>query len=819
MSVNLGMSSSEKDAYGAERQLGLGELPLSDYAPRFDLIYRLADMMNQSGAQENLLFGGAGYGGSFESADQKAARAKGEYLNPKPYGGWGGYGSENPVLQSGPATPAPTRTQGTDVVPGGTSGGGGTPSGWTGGRAGGGTGATPAPSTGGMPVPGGGVGMPYSGEMPTSQASAQVVDGGNMTYRDALAKQDQNPITRQILSRPDVQSVYSKLESMGVPYKTSSSALLEVAKGLENGLTPDQIVGHYSGKAALYGGDWAKMSLAGHHANWRLPKETIAGIKAGKDMSQTGWTDPRWGQDAEMPQPAATSARVAMSSPYSAFETPAMSSSATVPEMASSTNTVDPSKGFWDTLQSGVSQITQSPAFAEWVKQQSWNKQPAATNKATSAPVSGGMNVTEASQPKTYQDEEGNWWEWDERIGSYVPAKPPATTNPPNNSGGWAPEWGGSGGSNNWDNSGGGGGGGGGNTGNTGEKNPSDLIPAVQVTPEDPYNDPNRNMPTDAEGHYLGAQSIINPQFGDPVYRWKTKDPVTGETIYTNQYAWEFQQGQNPGATSDKWSTSATWRPEEPTGGVYGALSELAGGKLTDYENQIGRNWQDMYDNPNTPADDEYKNLLTGYQRTPGKGIDEAYGAYNRMLQGNGYSDAEKGAIEGSAVRGVTQGYQRNADELRRQAARTGNANAAYAALAQGGATYGSQLGEINRQNQIKFADEAQRRQEVGGQGMTNVASLANQKAQFGLTAGSDYAKEMARRKETAARGMGDYAAFGRGLQQQGISGLSNLLQQQQQSKQNLYSTIAALLNQNTGSVNKGSSTGFGVGVGVGAGG
>ena len=226
-----------------------------------------------------------------------------------------------------------------------------------------------------------------------------------------------------------------------------------------------------------------------------------------------------------------------------------------------------------------------------------------------------------------------------------------------------------------------------------------------------------------------------------------------------------------------------------------------------------------MYENPNTPADDEYKNLLTGYQRTPGKGIDEAYGAYNKMLQGSGYSDAEKGAIEGSAVRGVTQGYQRNADELRRQAARTGNANAAYAALAGGGATYGSQLGEINRQNQIKFADEAQRRQEVGGQGMTNVASLANQKAQFGLTAGSDYAKEMARRKETAARGMGDYAAFGRGLQQQGISGLSNLLQQQQQSKQNLYSTIAALLNQNTGSVNKGSSTGFGVGVGVGAGG
>lgn len=778
MGFSIGLSGSRENAHANDRQVGLGEAPYTDYAPRLDLAYRLADMANQYGAQENLLFGGAGYGGSFESADQKAARAKGEYLNPKPYGGWGGYGSENPVLQSGPATPAPTPTQGTDVVPGGTSGGGGTPSGWTGGWAGGGTGATPAPSTGGMQVPGGGVGVPVNYgpggvEMPTTSVSI----GGNSGYSPK--------------SDPGVLATKALLAKAGAPSQVTSAATLQINKGLAAGLTPEQIAQHYVGKSREYGGDWAKMNLAGHGANWKLDDGVIAGLKSGQNMSQTGWLDPRWGQGVEGAQPIGTpvpapggdkkGTRVPVSA-YSAFETPAMSSSAPVPEMASSTNTVDPSKGFWDTLQGGAKQITESEAFKNWLSQQNWNNSGAAAANAT---TTGATGTTGAGlEPAAMSVDGGNGGlVWDPFNGEWKPGGGDL------GGGGYAVS--------------------GGGNGSGLSKGPrigdlEELPPGASSTIQYPVWG-RQWVWQEPELDENGKMIPIKGADGKIAYKMKT----------VSRDKWEFEQGQNDGQTADAWSTSAPWRPEEPTGGLYGGYSDLAAGKLTDYENEIGKNWRDMYSNPNLPSDDAYSKLLGEYQKSPGKGIDEAYGAYNKMLQGNGYSDAERGAIEGSAVRGVTQGYQRNADELRRQGARTGNANAAYAAMAQGGASYGSQLGEINRQNQLKFADEAQRRQEVGGQGMTNVASLANTKAQFGLNAGADYAKEMARRKEAAARGMGDYAAFGRGLQQQGLTGLNDLLKQQNQSKQNTYQQIASLLNQGSGSASRGNAKDFGWNAGV----
>jgi hypothetical protein len=98
---------------------------------------------------------------------------------------------------------------------------------------------------------------------------------------------------------------------------------------------------------------------------------------------------------------------------------------------------------------------------------------------------------------------------------------------------------------------------------------------------------------------------------------------------------------------------------------------------------------------------------------------------------------------------------------------------------------------------------------------MTDVASLANTKAQFGLNAGSQYANELARRQEAAIRGMGDYATFGRGLQQQGLAGLNQLNQQSQRGKSDMYSMIANLLGQRTGSVSQAFADATGMGVGV----
>ncbi len=103
--------------------------------PLLDLMNNLASQANQQQAQRNLLFGGAGYGGSFMTPAQAALRAQtGQGGSQKPYGGWGGYG--NPAMgysggTTGGATPTssqvgnvPTSVQTAPPVPvGGPSGG------------------------------------------------------------------------------------------------------------------------------------------------------------------------------------------------------------------------------------------------------------------------------------------------------------------------------------------------------------------------------------------------------------------------------------------------------------------------------------------------------------------------------------------------------------------------------------------------------------------------------------------------------------------------------------------------------------------------
>ena len=90
--------------------------------PLEDIMGLLAGEANQQRAQRNLMFGGAGYGGSFESADQREARANGETLTQKPIGGWGGYGSESPVQAWDPTNTRPdwARQGAPPTTPGGT---------------------------------------------------------------------------------------------------------------------------------------------------------------------------------------------------------------------------------------------------------------------------------------------------------------------------------------------------------------------------------------------------------------------------------------------------------------------------------------------------------------------------------------------------------------------------------------------------------------------------------------------------------------------------------------------------------------------------
>lgn len=143
----------------------LGET--KDYSPGLQLAGLLGQYANQRRAQQNLLFGGPGTGGSYQTPDQQ----RNPLFSQKPWGGWGGYGSDNPLFQrqqQGPPESAP--------VPG---------------DAGGGTtaeippGGPLPPAPGGMSPTGGGA-APPPGPMGPQQAPPQGPERGTVAYLDML---------------------------------------------------------------------------------------------------------------------------------------------------------------------------------------------------------------------------------------------------------------------------------------------------------------------------------------------------------------------------------------------------------------------------------------------------------------------------------------------------------------------------------------------------------------------------------------------------------------------------------------------------------
>lgn len=98
-------------------------------SPLLQLANQISQLSSQKQAQQNLLFGGEGYGGSFRSDDQrnwkkmvpdpndptKTVPNPSRYPNAKPFGGWGGYqggspgyGSDNPTMNPGAGGQWPT---------------------------------------------------------------------------------------------------------------------------------------------------------------------------------------------------------------------------------------------------------------------------------------------------------------------------------------------------------------------------------------------------------------------------------------------------------------------------------------------------------------------------------------------------------------------------------------------------------------------------------------------------------------------------------------------------------------------------------------
>jgi hypothetical protein len=305
--------------------------------------------------------------------------------------------------------------------------------------------------------------------------------------------------------------------------------------------------------------------------------------------------------------------------------------------------------------------------------------------------------------------------------------------------------------------------------------------PAWQADPRyqelmDRYNPPENPSDEPQRPSQFGPQGFNPTQVQKRDAQGKLMfDPSTGMPIMEDIDPSQATEGGGY-AVGDAWSTSPLWRPEEPTGGLYGAYSEMAGGQLTPYENRIMEGWQGRAADPMGWADEKTLASIDSYEKTPGRGEDEAYGAYNTMLQG-GYSPEEQNAITQEGMRAARAGYETNRDAMLRNQARTNN-SAGYAAnMAKMARGFGETMGSQGRQNQILFADETQKRRETGASGMLNVAGLANQRGQTSIAARSGFGNEMARRQETGLQGMQASAGYGRDLQKQGLAGLHALYQ------------------------------------------
>lgn len=761
-------------------------------SPLEDIMGLLASEGNQQRAQRNLLFGGGGYGGSFETEAQKAQRAAGEPVdNSKPFGGWGGYGSDNPVMAWDPtntrpdwATAGPTPNGGSEpAVPGPTGppgippdGGGGMPPLPPGPDV-----RDPVPPTpdngGGMPidprVPGGG-GEGNGGGMPidpriretggTSTAYAQMAGSkwdnpamGDSFYRSEMKKQEAGGAATEaygqqanaaMLNDPKIKATYAGLKNLGYnQFLPDVGELADVFSTTD--LQPEDLLKHYGILIQKQGGDESRVASAGHGAEFR---NMAAGLS--EKLGAGLYGKPAWSTDADAANPVQPSER-----PKSQFAGMAFDPLGKAGVASSAPQSYDAQGAKWDRTfgkaKANAAAKAKAPQGRDIVSSMlerlgvdgaenfsipGQGAPQAATAAGQPAPGGGGI-VSAPGDPtanvagQSGTDPDGKMWA--SFLKGLQQLHPEMSAEELEYK---YRDWWEQGLASNFD---------------------SDWLASPEW--EELYGDF-----TKSPGENSARPSQFGPQGFNPT---QVVDPYTGGTKPIDPSTPTDKGGY---AVGDAWSTSAPWRPEEPTGGLYGAYSELASGNLTPYENRIMEGWQGRATNPMGWADEKTLASIDSYEKTPGRGEDEAYGAYNDMLKG-GYSAAEQNAITQEGMRAARAGFETNRDAMLRNQARTGN-SAGYAAnMAKMARGFGETMGSQARQNQIDFANEAERRKEGGASGMLNVAGLANQRGQTSIAARQGFGNELSRRQETAMGGMQQAAGYGRDLQQKGLQGLQGL--------------------------------------------
>ncbi len=288
-----------------------------------------------------------------------------------------------------------------------------------------------------------------------------------------------------------------------------------------------------------------------------------------------------------------------------------------------------------------------------------------------------------------------------------------------------------------------------------------------------------------------------------------------------------YPQGNN---VNDPWSTAAPWRPDAPTGGAYGAYANLASGAMNPLQQGAGYGYgsiatggpyaslmnsliQGQAGNAqNNPLLGTAMQMLTDQYNNTSLPEEQQRQAYSGMVYGGGYDPATKAAITNESNNSITGQYEGLKDQLQNAAARTGSPLGEFGALAQASQNAGNQRNAAARQNQVLFANEAERQKEAGAAGLGQNAQLGQSRrataaAQWLQAQGNQNAQQQAAAQSAAglinnqnqsilqgSNGLAQLAAQLSGQQQAGAAGLAGLDQANQSQESQLYSLLASIL-------------------------
>ena len=331
---------------------------------------------------------------------------------------------------------------------------------------------------------------------------------------------------------------------------------------------------------------------------------------------------------------------------------------------------------------------------------------------------------------------------------------------------------------------------------------------------------PYQNLPMEGGGVGGNNGDVYEPDNGiPPHYRNPTGGAAgTGDLVDyfgPNGYGQEYGAETPTGGLWDTYGDLANYQPtneESWVGGRYldstgdprtqldrdveGGLRWQASGERTADEDALNWRFRNIANDPNSALDREVvDNARTFVQnpgatgiegvtdrslfdafgnvtRTAGRGEDEAYGAYKGVLDRPGYSDATKSAMATQGMLSARTASDSALDEMKNRRNVGGGSEAFYGAASRLGRGTAGVLGQQARQNEIDFANEAARQTEVGAGGMTNLASIGNRRAEFGLS-GQAGLQDSARRARMYGNDMlanRSDTEFGRRME--GISGM-----------------------------------------------